>query len=199
MAMGVLAFIAAESREFSGLLARATQVRRLDLDVAFGRCFELHGHAALAAANGPGPELAGKALDVVRGMYELEAVISIGYCGAVDPVLRPNDIVVGARVNGNPARLPSTTRDHVSGVVFSSDRVVVSAREKQDLRQTGAIAVEMEAAGLAARAERWCIPFYCVRVVTDTAAESLPLDFNACRASDGRFSRSRIIMAALRR
>jgi adenosylhomocysteine nucleosidase len=199
MDVGVLAFIAAESRELSGLLARAATVRKLDLAVGYVRSLELRGMPAVAAANGPGPELAGKALDLIRGRYELEAVISIGYCGALDPALRPNDIVVGAAVNGTYACLPVTSRAHASGAVFSSDRVVVSAEQKQRLQATGAIAVEMEAAALAARAQEWGVPFYCVRVVTDTAAESLPLDFNACRASDGRFSRSRIILAALRR
>lgn len=197
--MGVLAFIAAESRELSGLLARAGQVHRLDLDVAFGRGFALDGRDAVGVANGPGPELAGRALDVLRGGYELDAVISIGYCGALDPALRPNDIVVGASVNGSLTRSPVTSRGHACGGVFSSDRVVISAREKHELHNTGAIAVEMEAGALALRAGNWGVPFYCVRVVTDTAAESLPLDFNACRGSDGRFSRSRIIMAALRR
>jgi len=40
--------------------------------------------------------------------------------------------------------------------------------EKADLRLTGADAVEMEAAAVAAKATEWNIPFYCVRVVTDT-------------------------------
>lgn len=199
MDVGVLAFIAAESRELSGLLAHATELRRLELGVAFGRGFRLHGRAAVAVANGPGPDLAGRALDVVRGRYELDAVISIGYCGALDAALGPNDVVVGAAVNGVAARCPGAARRHASGAVLSADRVVVSAEEKQKLQGTGAIAVEMEAAALATRAQEWGVPFYCVRVVTDTAAESLPLDFNTCRASDGRFSRSRIVLAALRR
>jgi len=57
----------------------------------------------------------------------------------------------------------------------------------------------MEAAALAERAESWGVPFYCVRIVTDTASEALPVDFNAYRDADGRFSRSRILLAALRR
>jgi hypothetical protein len=35
-------------------------------------------------------------------------------------------------------------------------------------------------------------------VVTDTAAESFPLDFNRMRDADGRFSRIKILTAALR-
>jgi len=57
----------------------------------------------------------------------------------------------------------------------------------------------MEAAAVAERARQWNIPFYCIRVVTDTAWESFPLDFNRMRDASGRFSRSKIIAAACRK
>ena len=71
--------------------------------------------------------------------------------------------------------------------------------EKAELGRSGADAVEMEAAAVAARAQEYHIPFYAVRVVTDTSEESFPLDFNSMRSSDGRFSRAQILAAALRR
>ncbi len=49
------------------------------------------------------------------------------------------------------------------------------------------------------RAKRYHVPFYAVRVVTDTCEESFPLDFNQMRSADGRFSRARILAAALRK
>ncbi len=199
MVDGMLAFIAAEPRELAGLLARVGPITKLAAGVAFGRGFSFRGSDAVAVANGPGPALAGNALDFLKGRYTLKAVISLGYCGALASSLAPNDIVVGTDVNGTAARQPEVARPHATGAVISSDRVIVTTGEKQVLRERGAIAVEMEASALAERARRWRVPFYCVRVVTDTASESLPLDFNLCRASDGRFSRSRIVMAALRR
>ena len=57
----------------------------------------------------------------------------------------------------------------------------------------------MEAAAVAQKAQEYNLPFYCIRVVTDTADESLPLDFNRMRDSDGRFSRSKIVAAAFRK
>ena len=36
----------------------------------------------------------------------------------------------------------------------------------------------------------WGVPFRCIRVVSDTAAEDMPLDFNLYRDADGRFSRA---------
>ena len=61
--------------------------------------------------------------------------------------------------------------------------MVVTAAEKRTLlSKTGADAVEMEAAAVAANARRsGTFRFTAIRVVTDTAAESFPLDFNQMR------------------
>jgi nucleoside phosphorylase len=85
------------------------------------------------------------------------------------------------------------------GKLLSIDHVVSTVAEKAELHRTGADAVEMEAAAVAAKAAEWNIPFYCIRVITDTAVESFPLDFNRMRDSNGRFSRARILVSALRR
>jgi adenosylhomocysteine nucleosidase len=86
----------------------------------------------------------------------------------------------------------------IHGPVLSLDRVAVTAGEKDRLRMTGAVAVDMETAVVAARAREARIPFYCVRVVSDGAGESLAMDFNQYRDREGRFSRWRIAAAALR-
>ena len=82
--------------------------------------------------------------------------------------------------------------------LLSVDRVVGTAQEKAELRHTGAAAIEMEAAALASHAQARAIPFYCIRVVTDSAMEDFPIDFNRVRDSEGRFSRFKIIAQAAR-
>jgi hypothetical protein len=78
--------------------------------------------------------------------------------------------------------------------------VAVSAAEKAQLfESTGARVTEMEAAAVADEAQRRDVPFYCVRVVSDAASDTMPLDFNLYRAPSGRFRRGRIIGAALAR
>jgi nucleoside phosphorylase len=78
------------------------------------------------------------------------------------------------------------------------DHVVRTAGEKAKLRATGAIAVEMEAAGVAECVQERGLVFYCVRAVTDLAGESLANDFGVALRSDGHFDTMRILTGALR-
>lgn len=130
-------------------------------------------------------------------------MVSIGFCGALDPALGPDDILVATAVSTSSgafeASRPATNPAAREGGLLSLEQVVITSSEKVRLRETGCAAVEMEAAGVAARASAWNVPLYCLKVVTDTAAEDLPLDFNRLRDSEGRFSRPRIVAAALRR
>ena len=201
----MLAFVAAEAREFEGLLGKVERVARLNWPLDFARSAWLRDRAVALVANGPGAKLAGRAADVVREYgKELEGLVSVGFCGALSPALEPCDIFVATEIHF-VAHAPSVPRSHSwertkLGKLLSMDRVASTADEKAALyRQTGAEAIEMEAAALATRAKKWNIPFYAIRVVTDTATESFPLDFNRLRDRAGRFSRTRILAAALRR
>ena len=222
----MLAFVAAERREFDGVLRRADRVVKLDWPLRFASMVWLKGEPIVLVADGPGPTLAGRAAEIVRKHLDLKGLVSTGFCGALDPALEPCDVFVATEILGvahalgvprwplasSRAMLIAGTRPPVldarrqhscervkNGKLLSIDRVVTTATEKTNLRQTGADAVEMEAAAVATKAAEWNIPFYCIRVVTDTAAESFPLDFNRMRDAEGRFSRMKILAAALRR
>jgi nucleoside phosphorylase len=144
-------------------------------------------------ANGPGPELVKRALAAGKAeKHKVDGILSTGLCGALDPALRVGDIVVSG-----DADLKSAAR-FVRGAVHTVDRVVGTTREKRTLRnQTGAVAIDMEAATVQAEAVERNVPFLCVRVVSDTAGDALPLDFNRYRNARGDFSRSRIALAAV--
>jgi hypothetical protein len=84
--------------------------------------------------------------------------------------------------------------------VLSQDRIANDAAEKQELfAKTGACAVEMEAAGVAARSKRAGLAFYCIKVISDAATESFAFDLNRMRTTDGRVARGKIIVHALTR
>ena len=140
--------VAAEAREFEGILKRAGEVRPLQWPgAAFSREAAWKNSRWLLIANGPGPRLVERALDGSRQAdVESDVVVSIGFCGALDPALRIGDIVVSGEV---PKGLGAS---FVQGDVVSVDRVAFTAREKRDLRAaTGAAVVEMESAAVAAK------------------------------------------------
>ncbi len=188
--------VAAEAREFSGILQRAGSARGLDCPQAeFAQEIVWKHGRWLLLANGPGPKLVERALGSRSAAgWGVDGLMSIGFCGALDPALRVGDIVV----SGDVPR--SANGVFVRGEVLSVDRVAVTAEEKHRLRtRTGAAVVEMESAAVAAQARRWGVPFRCVRAVSDTAAEDLPLDFNEYRDTAGRFRLGRIAGAAVLR
>ena len=199
----MIAFVAAEAREFEGLLRHVVGVKRLHWAVDFARAGRLRDKSVVVVANGPGPELAARALGAAEELGELEAVVSTGFCGALDPALHVGDIFVAREVVSEARTFacagPPVGRAACFGTLVSTNRVASTIEEKAELRRTGAAAVEMEAAGVAARAAELGVPFYAIRVISDTAVESLPLDFNRMRDSQGRFSRARIVGAALLR
>jgi adenosylhomocysteine nucleosidase len=197
--------VAAEAREFDGLLRHCANVRRLRWGLDYAAEAKLNGSQAVLVANGPGPALAGEAVAASCRKQDFTALVSTGFCGALDPKLRCGTILVASAVDmpgrqaSWPASLPQTEEPYVCGRLWSSDSVVQTAAEKARLRATGACAVEMEAAGVAVSAAARSLPVYCVRVVLDRADEGFALDFNLMRRSDGRFSRARIMRAALAR
>jgi adenosylhomocysteine nucleosidase len=181
--------VAAEEREFDGIREQFGAGLPLHWPEArFAREVIANGVRWWLVANGPGGRLVKEALADRRGA---DGVISTGYCGALDPALVIGDIVVSGG-------LLSSGRAFVRGRVHSSHQVVVTAGEKKELREaTGAVAVDMEAAAVEEKAAEWNVPFRCIRVVSDTAGEDLPLDFNRFFDAAGRFSLVRIGTHAL--
>jgi nucleoside phosphorylase len=189
--------VAAEAMEFEGVLARASEVARPEVQTDWARSCRIGEHEALLVANGAGQKRAAAATAAGITEWRPEAVVSTGFCGALDKTLEIADIVVGDGGGpGGPQRAggPALHR----GRIVTVDHVARTAEEKAKLRATGAVAVEMEAAGVAERARECGLPFYCVRAVTDLAGENLANDFGAALRSDGHFDTIAILTGALR-
>jgi adenosylhomocysteine nucleosidase len=153
-------------------------------------------------ANGAGAARAAAAVDSALREFRPEAIVSAGFCGALAPRLNVGDIVVATAVHAGerrfPAGQPQTYRNHHTGVVLSIDHVASTAAEKAELHAAGAIAVEMEARGVAERALAHGLRFYCVKVVSDLAGEDMANDFNSTLRSDGHFATIGILRSSLR-
>ena len=153
-------------------------------------------------ANGVGAKHAAAAVDSAVREFQPDAVVSTGFCGALAPAMNIGDIVVATEVRAGthrfPVRRPQTYRDHHAGVVVSIDHVAATAAEKAELYAAGAIAVEMEAGGVAERAQAYNLPFYCIKTVSDLAGEDMANDFNSALRPDGHFATIGILRSSLR-
>jgi adenosylhomocysteine nucleosidase len=205
-------YVASEALELEPLAHILTGLRKLKwpIDYAFEGIWE--GRRVMLAANGAGPKLAVRAVETaIRAVSaaelsasKLEAVVSTGLCGALDPNLNENDIVVATEVLNSAsddryacARVLSE-RNFASGKVVTQDRIAITTNEKSELARSGAMAVDMEAAGVAARSKRAGLPFACIKVVSDRADESFDLNLNEMRSKDGRIARGKIGVYALK-
>lgn len=205
-------YVAAEAMELEPLAQKLTNLRKLKwpLDYAFEGIWE--GRRIMLAANGAGPRLAAHAVEIATravsladlSSSKLEMVISTGFCGGLDPSLKPEQIVVADAV----LDLKTQERFAASGVtcaagsvktgmIVTQDRVAQTPQEKETLRGSGAMAVDMEAAAVAARAKRAQLPFACIKVVSDSANESFGIDLNGMRSEDGHIQRGKIGLYAL--
>jgi adenosylhomocysteine nucleosidase len=202
--VGAMRFLMVASipMEFPAVIARATEQRRAEVGVDWARRIRMGGNELMLLANGAGAERASAAVDAAFDVFRPDALVSTGFCGALDPALAIADIVVATEVADNGRRYPAmpviNARAHRRGVVRTNSRVAQTAEERRSLRATGASVVEMEAAGVAERARIHGLPFYCVKVVTDLAGETMANDFNRALRKDGHFDTIVLLKGTLR-
>lgn len=167
-----------------------------------GHDVELGGNQLRLVAGGVGIKPAGTATEAAIAEFHPDAVVSAGFCGALTPELDIGDIVVATEVTAGAQRygaaLVESSRAHHKGAVRTHFRVAQTFEEKRTLRATGAIAVEMEASGVAECAGKHDLPFYCIKVVTDLAGESMANDLNKALREDGHFDTIVLIVGSLR-
>ena len=193
--------VAAEAREFGGILVHTARARAVETGADWARLAVLGRYELLLVANGAGPRRAAAALDRAVPVFRPDAIVSTGFCGALEEGLGVAAIVLATEVAGADGRFsasaPATSPPHHPGVVVTIDHIAQSATEKRSLRQTGSIAVDMEAAAVAGRAAALGLPFYAIKAVTDLAGEDLANDLNAALRSDGHFDTIRILGSIL--
>ena len=146
--------------------------------------------------------------------YEPNLMLACGFAGGLNPDLKLGEVVFET---GNAHLAPFLSPpggDRVSvrtkeGLVenllaagakpakfFCADRIATTAAEKKKLRdETNADAVEMESAAIHAVGRERGIPCVTVRVISDTANEDLPLDFNQLSRPDQSLDYGRLFLA----
>lgn len=124
-------------------------------------------------------------------------VFTCGFAGGLNPDLKIGDVVFETDDEGLRASLLEAGAKPAK--IFCADRVAITVGEKNVLRRkTGADVVEMESAAVQAVCAARFIPCATVRVISDTALESLPLDFNALAKADKSINYFKLALAVLR-
>jgi len=144
---------------------------------------------------------------LARTLAPPDLVLTCGFAGGLNPELKLGDVVFeisnrrdefhespSKEMSGTRGTRPSegsSLREKLLAAgakpakFFCADRVATTVAEKKKLRDdTGADAVEMESAAIHAVCAERGIPCATVRVISDTASEDLPLDFNALSKAD---------------
>jgi len=148
---------------------------------------------------GMGPAAAERALKERLGSGNWGLVLTCGFAGGLNPALPIGAVLCEA--DGNfPLRQALLDAGAVTAKFHCAERVAVTAYEKATLRErTGADAVEMESGIIRELCRQRGFPSATVRVISDTAQEDLPVDFNTLMKPNGKLSLGRLAGAVLRR
>jgi nucleoside phosphorylase len=122
-------------------------------------------------------------------------VLTCGFAGGLDAGLKIGDVVFA----GETLNAPLLAAGARPAKFFCADRIATTVAEKKKLRAaTGAEAVEMESGAIHAVCRELGIPCATVRVISDTADEDLPLDFNALAKPDQSLDFRKLFLAIAR-
>ena len=137
-------------------------------------------------------------------------------CGWIDPELKLGEVVLELIDRRGEFHEPQTEKkigDSQSSPLrekllaagakpakfFCADRIATTIVEKKELRiKTCADAVEMESATIHTVCRERGIPCATVRVISDTANEDLPLDFNQLAKPDMNLDYGKLALAILK-
>lgn len=163
--------------------------------------------------SGVGPRAAGEAAEKLA-WAGAAGLVSFGYAGALKPALRSGTLILPDEIIDADGNRHGTDRAWLSGLaaaiapdvpvvggpLLSVARMLASAEDKHAAHvATGAVAVDMESAAIAAVASRHGLPFIAVRAVLDEAAQTLPSAVLASVDETGTVGLGRLMLALLAR
>ena len=158
---------------------------------------EWAGRAVAAALTGPGGH-AQKAVRRLLAQSQPRAILLAGFAGGLSPELARGEVIEVGRVVSEPG---TDTRIPGGGdcTLLTARGLLPTPEAKRRARDhTGADAVDMEAAPLAALAGEHGLPFAVVRVILDDAVTALPAEAIGWLRPDGRTAGLRAARALLR-
>lgn len=146
---------------------------------------------------GIGKANAEKAIQDYLAINSPEIVLTCGFAGGLNPKLAIGEVVFTAAEENLRSKLLAAGATPAE--FFCAGRIAVTVAEKKLLRdETGCDAVEMESEAIFWICHKHDIPCATVRVISDTANEDLPLDFNALAKPDKNLDMGKLLLAIAR-
>ena len=171
-----------------------------------GYSFLVQGVPVHLSVAGVGAENAYRESRRLLERFRVRGLVTIGFAGGLADSLNPGDIVLadhifdqrtGQRFECSGELWP--VKNAHRGALLSATEVITSAAEKRDLAdQWGAVAVDMESAGVARAAAESGVEFAAIKAITDTSMQSISFDFAHCRSDDTRLSIWKIAREGMR-
>jgi adenosylhomocysteine nucleosidase len=190
--------------------ALATEAATLGRAKPQGSVYQL-GDGSLVAISGIGANAAQKAAERLAEQGA-GALLSWGLAGGLDPALVAGNLLLpcavlsprGARLLVTPdwharlaAALTPALRFNTGDLLTNPVAIDSSAAKAAAFRATNAVAVDMESFAIAEEAATRRLPFATVRVIVDTAGDSLPPAVTATSRA-GRVDIARLLWELLR-
>ena len=160
-----------------------------------------HGEAAwqgtidstvcIAVCAGMGKQAAERACGIAAEDAPLNALVSVGWAGALSCGMQPgsayvmNEVVDAATGEEFATSSPPRERNAPPLKLVTVDHVAHAEEKRRLGTQYQAVLVDMEAATVARLARRQGIAFYCLKAVSDVAGEILP-DFSRYTDNQGQ-------------
>jgi len=138
--------------------------------------------------SGMGPRRAAAAADAALTNTPPQWVITAGFAGGLNPAWQIGDVLSDLDPLF-PIAFPTTR----SASFHCAAEVAVTSSRKAALHESVQCdAVEMESGIIRSRCRDGSVPSATIRVISDTATEDLPLDFNALMTADHRMNFTRL-------
>lgn len=189
-------------------LAAAQEGRVGDFPLVAGR---LAGQVAILIQAGIGRDRARRALLAAAHRFPFCVAWSLGFAGGLIEALCPGDLVfpavvlkddgqAGQSFDAAPAQAAVRAALSAAGIwthdgpLLTVDSPLRTPEVKRAAHQrTGAVAVDMEAVGVAEAARELNIPWVAMKAVVDAAGEALPEFLAGCTTAHGEVSWFRLL------
>lgn len=212
-----IGIVTALKRETRGLWKKLEGRTREDRQGFSFLTGSLGGQRIVLVASGMGRERTRHAAAALAEGFSPSTLLSTGLAGALQPDLRPGEIILGEQIldqtSSDPCPiplLPSTPLLRLAretaealkipyrqGTLLTSTRILLGPEEKRDASRSGALAADLESAAVAQVASQASLPFLVIRVISDTLDQPLGVDFNRLTGRKGEVSPIKVLLKIL--